>query len=80
MQDEAEARRAHEEFVVAHRLFRRYEHKDTAWPIEFLLRTAGGGPAPTGHGRSVAGREPRRRQWKTAGHRSQEELHDPGSR
>jgi hypothetical protein len=35
--DEAEATRAHEEFVVAHRLFRRYEHKDTAWLIEFLL-------------------------------------------
>lgn len=37
MADEAEAQRAHEEFVVAHRLFRRYEHKDTAWLIEFLL-------------------------------------------
>lgn len=35
--DEAEAARAHEEFTVAHRLFRRYEHKDTAWLIEFLL-------------------------------------------
>lgn len=35
--DEAAAARAHEEFVVAHRLFRRYEHKDTAWLIEFLL-------------------------------------------
>lgn len=28
---------AREEFVVAHRLFRRYEHKDTAWLIEFLI-------------------------------------------
>lgn len=35
--DEAEAARAREEFVIAHRLFRRYEHRDTAWLIEFLL-------------------------------------------
>jgi len=34
---EQEARRAAEELTVAHRLFRRYEHKDTAWLIEFLL-------------------------------------------
>lgn len=33
----AEAERARQEFTVAHRLFRRYEHKDTAWLIEFLL-------------------------------------------
>lgn len=35
--DETEAERARQEFTVAHRLFRRYEHKDTAWLIEFLL-------------------------------------------
>ena len=34
---EQEARRAAEELTVAHRLFQRYEHKDTAWLIEFLL-------------------------------------------
>ncbi len=33
----AESERARQEFTVAHRLFRRYEHKDTAWLIEFLL-------------------------------------------
>jgi hypothetical protein len=33
----AEAARAREELLVAHRLFRRYEHRDTAWLIEFLL-------------------------------------------
>lgn len=32
----AEAARAREELLIAHRLFRRYEHKDTAWLIEFL--------------------------------------------
>lgn len=34
----AEAGRAREEFLVAHRLFRRYEHRDPAWLVEFLLR------------------------------------------
>lgn len=34
----AEAARAREELLVAHRLFRRYEHRDTAWLVEFLLR------------------------------------------
>lgn len=34
---EGEATRAREELVVAHRLFRRYAHKDTAWLIEFLV-------------------------------------------
>ena len=34
---EAEEERARQELVVAHRLFQRYRHKDTAWLIEFLL-------------------------------------------
>ena len=33
----AEEERARQELVVAHRLFQRYQHKDTAWLIEFLL-------------------------------------------
>ncbi|MGE5500816.1 MAG: hypothetical protein ACM3W4_02690 [Ignavibacteriales bacterium] len=32
-----EAACAREELLIAHRLFRRYEHRDTAWLVEFLL-------------------------------------------
>jgi len=32
-----EEERARQELVMAHRLFQRYQHKDTAWLIEFLL-------------------------------------------
>lgn len=70
MTDTAEAARAREELLVAHRLFRRYEHRDTAWLVEFLLREWGGRCwAPTRRTRSAGWRASRRPGSRTAAHR-----------